>query len=28
VDGPPALVEHLQAVGERYARAVRPTAPG
>ncbi|HEY0816901.1 MAG TPA: hypothetical protein VGE11_26805 [Pseudonocardia sp.] len=22
VDGPPALVEHLRRVGERYARAV------
>jgi len=28
VHGPPALVEHLRAVGERYARAVRPSAPG
>jgi hypothetical protein len=28
VDGPPALVEHLRAVGDRYARAVRPPARG
>ena len=24
VHGPPELVEHLRAVGERYSRAVRP----
>jgi len=28
VHGPPELVDHLRAVGERYARAVRPPAPG
>jgi hypothetical protein len=28
VGGPPALVEHLRVVGERYARAVSPRAPG
>jgi predicted DNA-binding transcriptional regulator YafY len=28
VDGPPALVEHLRVVGERYARAVSPRASG
>ena len=28
VDGPPALVDHLRVVGERYARAVSPRAPG
>jgi hypothetical protein len=28
VGGPPALVEHLRVVGERYARAVSPPAPG
>jgi len=28
VHGPPALVAHLRALGERYARAVTPTARG
>jgi len=28
VHGPPALVEHLRALGERYARAVTPPEPG
>jgi len=27
VNGPPALVEHLRALGERYARSVTPPAP-
>jgi predicted DNA-binding transcriptional regulator YafY len=28
VGGPPALVEHLRVVGERYARAISPGEPG